>query len=220
MSVNGYIYAMANDSMPGLLKVGMTEREPTDRLRDANSSDTWRPPTPFKIMMAKAVREPRAKEASLHALLAKLGTRINTNREFFRISMEDARLAFDLLDGEYWSPAPVAPTGTPAAGPDIPLIPVDLNTLGTTPPITTRRDMSRVFTDGQRIRHTIGDHTILGRYDASENGIIHDGITYSMSGFALAHHRSQNTGRPTANGWAECECEQNGEWVTTLNLRG
>jgi hypothetical protein len=208
----GYIYAFANEAMLGLLKIGMTEREPTDRLRDANSSDTWRPPMPFKIVMAKAVREPRAKEAAIHALLARLGARVNANREFFRISMEDARLAFDLLDGDYWAPpTPTTPTTAPDAPPAAAAQPV-----ATAP----RRDMSRVFTDGQRIRHTIGEHTILGRYDATENGIIYDGITYSLSGFAVNHYRGQNTGRTTANGWMECEAEVDGEWVSTINLRG
>jgi hypothetical protein len=218
MSVNGYLYAMANDSMPGLLKVGMTEREPTDRLRDANSSDTWRPPTPYKIAMAKAVRDPRAKEATLHTLFSRFGERVNTNREFFRISVEDARLAFDLLDGEWWSP-PVVTAPTQPAATVTPPAPINLNSLGVNVP-TPRRDMSQVFADGQRIRHTIGTHTILGRYDATENGIIYDGITYSLSGFAVNHYRAQNTGRTTANGWVECEAEVNGEWVSAINLRG
>ena len=40
---------MSNQSMPGILKVGMTERTPETRLNEANASDTWRPPTPYII---------------------------------------------------------------------------------------------------------------------------------------------------------------------------
>jgi len=40
---DGYIYCFSNPSMPGILKVGMTERTPVTRLGEANASDTWRP---------------------------------------------------------------------------------------------------------------------------------------------------------------------------------
>ena len=41
----GYVYCFSNESMKGILKVGMTERTPNIRLNEANASDTWRPPT-------------------------------------------------------------------------------------------------------------------------------------------------------------------------------
>jgi len=39
----------------------------------------------------------------LHMLLEKYSERVNANREFFRISIEDVRLFFDLIDGDYWN---------------------------------------------------------------------------------------------------------------------
>ena len=42
----GYIYAFASPSMPGLAKIGATERDPADRLAEANaqhSHATWTP---------------------------------------------------------------------------------------------------------------------------------------------------------------------------------
>jgi hypothetical protein len=101
--IDGYIYCFSNPSMPGILKVGMTERTPELRLRDANSSDTWRPPTPYKIEFAKKVSNPSQKEKTLHTLLEQHTDRINHRREFFRLSKEEVLKFFDLMDGEMWA---------------------------------------------------------------------------------------------------------------------
>ena len=53
LMTSGYIYCFSNASMPGIIKVGVTERTPELRLMEANSSDTWRPPTPYIIEFAK-----------------------------------------------------------------------------------------------------------------------------------------------------------------------
>lgn len=42
----GYIYAFSNKSMPGFIKIGMTERTPEERLAEANLPDTFKPPLP------------------------------------------------------------------------------------------------------------------------------------------------------------------------------
>ena len=39
--------------MQGILKIGMTERTPIERLNEANTADTWRPPTPYAIVCSK-----------------------------------------------------------------------------------------------------------------------------------------------------------------------
>lgn len=94
---------MTNRSMPGLLKIGMTERTPDERLRDANMPDTWRPPTPYVIEFAKQVTQPKQKEAVLHKLLEQYTDRVHPRREFFRLPLDDVRTFFDLIDGEYWN---------------------------------------------------------------------------------------------------------------------
>ena len=96
----GYIYCFANKSMAGIYKIGMTEKTPEHRLSEANSSDTWRPPTPYTIEFAKRVSNPREKESIIHNILKH--SRINSKREFFNDSIERIRLIFDLPDGEYW----------------------------------------------------------------------------------------------------------------------
>ena len=99
--MDGYIYCFSNDSMPGILKVGMTERTPEIRLNEANISDTWRPPAPYKFEFAKQVLKPKEKEKKIHKLLEKYAMRDNLKREFFRVSREDVKAFFDLIDGEY-----------------------------------------------------------------------------------------------------------------------
>ena len=89
----GYVYCFANDSMPGLFKIGMTERTPEERLGEANASDTWRPP--YNIVISKKVNDPMKKEKILKEYRVKL------NREFFRVSIEKIIPLFDLMDGEY-----------------------------------------------------------------------------------------------------------------------
>ena len=99
---DGFVYCFANESMPGILKIGMTKREPLDRLKEANSSDTWRPPTPYTIEFAKHVTKPREKESVLHKLLLRYTEKIHDRREFFRVSVDEVRLLFELMDGDYW----------------------------------------------------------------------------------------------------------------------
>jgi hypothetical protein len=96
----GYIYCFGNKSMVGIYKIGMTEKTPEQRLSEANSSDTWRPPTPYVIEFAKRVSNPKDKESIIHNILK--NSRINSKREFFNESIERIRLIFDLPDGEYW----------------------------------------------------------------------------------------------------------------------
>jgi hypothetical protein len=91
----GYVYCFANDSMPGLLKIGMTERSPEERLSEANAADTWRPPSPYYIVCSKKVNNPKEKEKKIHAFLKE--ERVQTNREFFRISLDKVVLLFDLM---------------------------------------------------------------------------------------------------------------------------
>ena len=87
----GYIYCFSNPSMPGILKVGMTDRTPEIRLNEANNSDTWRPPTPYKIVFAKKVLNPKQKETTLHIILSQYTERINPKREFFRVSPKEVK---------------------------------------------------------------------------------------------------------------------------------
>ena len=210
---HGYLYCFSNQSMPGILKVGMTERTPEIRLNEANSSDTWRPPTQYKIEFAKKVLNPKQKETTLHNLLSQYTERINPKREFFRVSSEEVKTFFDLIDGDLWVKDSEKEEDEEEEE--------DNQSTISNSPVVKCRDMSKCFTNGQRIRHTIGiNKTWIGIYDSSKNGIMYDTKFYkSLSGFAGMHYSIDRTDRvKSANGWKECECEVNGTWISTYNL--
>ena len=86
------------------------------------------------------------------------------------------------------------------------------------------RDSKKCFTHGQRIRHTAGNNSWIGVYDSSNNAIIYNGRKYQrrspLNQFVMAHYESMpKNKRSTANAWQECECEINGLWRSTYNLR-
>jgi len=214
----GYLYCFSNQSMPGILKVGMTERTPKIRLNEANSSDTWRPPSPYKIEFAKKVLNPKTKETTLHKLLSQYTERINPKREFFRISPEEVKTFFDLIDGDLWGKDPEDPEDEDEEDEDKE---DEENEENKENKKKGCRDMTKCFTHGQRICHTIGiNKTWIGIYDSSKNGIMYDTKFYkSLSGFAETHYSIDRTDRvKSANGWKECKCEVNGEWISTYNL--
>ncbi len=206
---DGYIYCFSNESMPGILKVGMTERTPEIRLGEANASDTWRPPTPYKIEFAKKVSNSIGKEKTLHILLEKYTHRINPRREFFRVSPEEVLKFFELMDGELWVETCVEEEDEEEEEEDEEVKLIDVKAC---------RDMVKCFTNGQRIRHIVHGNIWIGQYNSLK--IDYDGISYnSLSSFATAHAREINPNRKcNRNGWKRCECEIDGKWVSTYSL--
>ena len=215
----GYIYCFSNKSMPGILKVGMTERTPDIRLNESNNSDTWRPPTPYKIEFAKKVSNPKQKEITIHILLSQYTERINPRREFFRVTSEEVKEFFNLMDGDLWiDKIKEEPDNDEDEVKDDE---ESISTKSTTLVFNCCRDTTKCFTNGQRIRHTIGiNKTWIGIYDSSKNGIMYDTKFYkSLSAFAVEHYSIDRTDRgKSANGWKECECEVNEKWISTYNL--
>jgi len=218
----GYIYCFSNKSMPGILKVGMTERTPDVRLNESNNSDTWRPPTPYKIEFAKKVSNPKQKEITLHILLSQYTERINPRREFFRVSSEEVKEFFNLMDGDLWiDKIKEEPDNDEDEVKDDE---ASISTKSTTLVFNCCRDTTKCFTNGQRIRHTIGiNKTWIGVYDSSKNGIIHNDKIYQgrspLNQFAKSHYETERNDRVSnVNAWGECECEVNGKWISTYNL--
>lgn len=84
--------------MPGLVKIGYTERVMSERIQEANQS-TW-VPQEFSVDFAKFVKEPNAKEQIVHRILS--ADRVNPRREFFRANPDRVRMLFELMDGPWW----------------------------------------------------------------------------------------------------------------------
>jgi len=112
MSRLEFVYAFANESMPGLFKIGETHSSdtPLKRLGEANLPDTYRPPTFYTLAFAIKVPDSKKAEKYIHTLLE--NTRVNMNREFFRISLDDVTNIINnnmhIINGEWWTP----PIGT------------------------------------------------------------------------------------------------------------
>ncbi len=81
--------------------------------------------------------------------------------------------------------------------------------------------MSKYFTNGQRIRHPIGNNIWTGVYYSENNNIIYNNKKYnSLSGFANYHHKVNGTyNNHGVSGWKHCECEKDGQWVSTKSLQ-
>ena len=200
----GYLYAFSNICMPGILKVGMTERTPEERLRDANRSDTWRPPAPYKLECAIKVNNPLKKENILHRILEKYVERINPEREFFKISIEEIRLFFSLFDSEIYV-----------------IKNEDEGEIEEVKDVKNKksRDMKKYFKDGQSIRHNIDGSFWIGEYDSDKNVITYNGKQYKTpTNFAQDHYKQEKPGKTNINGWKECECEIEGRWISISSL--
>lgn len=96
----GYVYCITNPHMPGLVKIGYTDRNPLQRLEEANAS-TWNFPE-FKLEFARRVPDANAKEMILHRYFN--ADRVSPKREFFRIEeLDRLRLLYELMGGTWWS---------------------------------------------------------------------------------------------------------------------
>ena len=198
----GYIYCLSNKSMVGIVKVGRTQKEGRTPPQRAKELYTTGVPTPFTIEFAKKVSDPKKKEKMIHILLSKYYERVNSGREFFRVSPEGVKEIFNLLDGEIW-------------------VNEEEEQEEEKEEKKWCRDMSKCFTHGQSIRHKIGNNNIwIGKYDSGGNCIIHNEIIYKyMSGFVNGHHKNAGTYKNNGvSGWKEGECFVKNQWVSTYFL--
>lgn len=91
----GIVYLLTNPCMPGLVKIGMTTQEDIDkRMKELYTTGV---PVPFECQFAcKVNNKDCAKiEKALHTAFEP--QRINKNREFFRINVEQAKAILELF---------------------------------------------------------------------------------------------------------------------------
>lgn len=82
----GYVYVMVNSGKKGLVKIGMTEREPEKRAEELSSRTGIA--VPFVVAYKAEVENPLKIEKSIHNELS--DERINDKREFFKMSCTEA----------------------------------------------------------------------------------------------------------------------------------
>lgn len=79
MANYGFVYVLSNISMPGIYKIGFTERAPLQRADELSISTSI--PTPFEIVFYGEVEDASSYENEMHVLYDEY--RINQKREFF-----------------------------------------------------------------------------------------------------------------------------------------
>jgi hypothetical protein len=82
MMAHGWIYVLVNSSIPGLNKVGRTDR--SSQLRVAELSAATGVATPFVLAFQQEFPDSRLAERAVHAELDRRRLRVSPNREFFR----------------------------------------------------------------------------------------------------------------------------------------
>ena len=85
--------------MPGIIKIGWTDNTVEQRMKELDKTAT---PLPFTCYFAKRVKEPTFVESKMHQAFDEF--RIRDNREFFRMSPEQAKAALEIADGDDVTP--------------------------------------------------------------------------------------------------------------------
>lgn len=90
------VYLLTNEAMPDMVKIGMTSYEDVGkRIAQLNTTGV---PLPFELVFACRVPNGKLVEGALHKAFAP--NRVNPNREFFRIKVEQALAIMKLLHVE------------------------------------------------------------------------------------------------------------------------
>jgi len=93
MAENQIVYVLTNPAMPGLVKIGKTTQlEVEDRMKQLYGTGV---PVPFDCAFACQVKDASEVERSLHFSFG--NSRINPNREFFKIEAERVIAILKLL---------------------------------------------------------------------------------------------------------------------------
>ena len=91
----GIVYLLTNPCMPGLVKIGMTKQEDLDkRMKELYTTGV---PVPFECQFACKVNNKDCSkiEKALHTAFDP--QRVNKNREFFKINVEQAKVILELF---------------------------------------------------------------------------------------------------------------------------
>lgn len=93
---NSYVYILENESHPGMVKIGWTEKTPEERARTISRSTGV--PTPFHVVFSTKVWSKEI-EKRTHDYLKKY--RVNKDREFFEIETSKAISAVKKIKEKY-----------------------------------------------------------------------------------------------------------------------
>jgi hypothetical protein len=118
--MRGYVYALINPALVGLVKVGRTDREPEARAQELSRHTGV--PTPFVVAYYRLVEDSEQAEAYVHSVLDRRGYRLSESREFFRVPLHEVVDAVHSYTDPVASAANVSQglTGAACTGDDLP----------------------------------------------------------------------------------------------------
>jgi len=98
--MNEIIYILTNEAMPGYVKIGKTNNNLEQRIRELSASTSV--PLPFTVFYACIVKDAQFVEHQLHDAFD--DNRVNPKREFFRVAPERVVAALKLAEVENVTP--------------------------------------------------------------------------------------------------------------------
>tara|TARA_B100000524_G_C23641107_1_gene366676 strand:- start:7 stop:423 length:417 start_codon:yes stop_codon:yes gene_type:complete len=98
----GFLYCVANKSMPGILKIGVTENTPEEMISKANEYHEWSPALPYFCLFAKKVNSCENKLETLYTLLESHQTNSSLKKGFYELDKKMILNFFNLMDGKMW----------------------------------------------------------------------------------------------------------------------
>lgn len=87
MTEPGFVYALINPSLDGIVKIGSTTRDPEMRAKELSAATGV--PTPFIVAYSISVSDALSAEAHVHTALEQRGFRVSENREFFHAKLPE-----------------------------------------------------------------------------------------------------------------------------------
>ena len=92
-----WVYVLQNETIPGLYKIGYTHLLPEERAQQLSNSTGV--PIPFKVAYAYKCHDGMMLEKEIHRYLDIY--RVNNNREFFQVDLEEAIQTIEFLGKTY-----------------------------------------------------------------------------------------------------------------------
>lgn len=94
---NQWVYVLSNPTSPGLLKIGYTSLTPDERAKQISNATGVA--LPYKVEWAFKCFDGEQLEGAVHRKLVEY--RVNNQREFFQIDLEEAKKVIKLLGKNY-----------------------------------------------------------------------------------------------------------------------
>jgi len=92
-----WVYILENETLPGLIKIGYTKLTPDERAKQLSNATGV--PLPYKVAWAYRCFNGERVEGEVHHALKKY--RVNNQREFFSIELEEAKKTIELIGKNY-----------------------------------------------------------------------------------------------------------------------